>query len=63
MSHGSYLKLGRKGLRKECSGYVNGFVMPGTKFAKRKAARRVRKDDNIPNGNFYKKLWGYWEWS
>lgn len=64
MSHGRYLKLGRKGLRKEVGGWESGFVKPGTRADKRKASRRVRDEyEDIPDGNFYKKLWGYWEWS
>lgn len=71
MSHGpySYLRLGKKGLKRLEGGYQSGFVKPGTKFEKRKAARKARvhhideDDDFIPDGNFYKKVWGYWEWS
>lgn len=64
MSHGpkSYLKLGRKGLQKEVGGYQSGFVKPGNRRMKRKASRRVRHLD-VPDGNFFKKTWGYWEWS
>ncbi len=63
MSHGpqSYLRLGKKGLRKRY-GYTNGFVKPGTKLAKRRAARRVRHTKDVSDGKEYRKLWGYWEW-
>lgn len=68
MSHGprSVLKI-RKGLQGKDVGHgcwYNGFVKPGDKPTKRRAARRVRDEDldDIPDGSFYKKLWGYWEW-
>ncbi len=75
MSHGphSYLKI-KKGLQGKELGHgfwYNGFVKPATKLDKRKANRKVRQaskrieednDEDVPNGNFYKKLWGYWEW-
>ena len=64
MSHGprSYLRLGRKGLQGDLGGYFNGFVKPGTKLDKRRAARRVRHAKDVSDGKEYRKLWGYWEW-
>ena len=66
MSHGprSYLKI-RKGLQGKTLGHgcwYNGFVKPANKFNKRRAARRVRRNKDVSDGNEYKKLWGYWEW-
>jgi len=66
MSHGpqSYLKL-RRGLQGKELGHgcwYNGFVKPATKLEKRRAARRVRHNGAVSDGNEYKKLWGYWEW-
>ncbi len=72
MSHGphSYLRI-KRGTHKELGTWYNGFVKPATKFEKRKATRKVRQaskrisddnDEDVPNGSFYKKLWGYWEW-
>jgi hypothetical protein len=56
------INYGRKGLYRQLGSYYNGFVKPGNKFYKKKAARRMRYNGDVPNGNFYKKMWGWWEW-
>jgi len=64
MRSGYYpFRYGKRGLRKLLGGWQNGHVMPGNKLLKRKANRRVRYNGDVPNGNFYKKMWGWMEWS
>jgi hypothetical protein len=55
-------RYGKKGLRKLLGGWRSSRVMPGNKFFKRKANRRVRYDEDVPDGNYYKKLWGWTEY-
>ena len=49
-------------IRRSSYRYDSGFVQPAGKFWKRQAAKKVRKaicfDDS-----YYKKLWGWFEWS
>lgn len=42
--------------------YDSGFVQPVGKFWKRQAAKKVRKAICFDN-SYYKKLWGWFEWS
>lgn len=65
MSHGvrSYLRI-RKGLQGKEVGHgnwYNGFVKPSSKLEKRRASKRSRKNNDIPNGMSHRKNWGYWE--
>jgi hypothetical protein len=66
MSHGprSYLRI-RKGLQGKDVGHghwFNGFVKPSTKQEKRRAAKRVRRIENVPDGKAFRRAWGHWEW-
>jgi hypothetical protein len=59
------IKMGARKNLKQYGGYLSGFIKPGNRFLKRKASKKVRAtdDDDIPNGCFFKRLWGWWEWS
>lgn len=60
--YGEKIKYGSVKNQKHYDGYINGFVKPGNRFLKRKASKKVRHTEDIPDGGFFKKLWGWWEW-
>lgn len=43
--------------------YVSDWVKPGDKFTKRQANKKFRKYSNAVSGCFYKKVYGWFEWS
>lgn len=43
--------------------WVSAFIQPCGKWEKRKAARKVRACKNVSDCGFYKKLYGWMEWS
>ncbi len=51
------IKEGKKGNKQKHGGYVSTYQQPYGK-TKRIAKRRERRLDDIPDGNFYKKLFG-----
>lgn len=42
--------------------YPSDFIKPTSKFWKRVANKKVRKN-NVFNGSYYKKLFGWFDWS
>lgn len=51
------IKCGKKGNRQKHGGYVSTYSQPYGK-TKRTAKRREQRLDDMPDGNFYKKLYG-----
>jgi hypothetical protein len=51
----------RKGALSKHGGWVNGFIQPTGKIQKRRASKRARRL-HVPDGNFYRKTYGWWEW-
>lgn len=50
----------RVGKRKQraVDGLISAYAMPSGRFWKRLAAKKVRKQGEMINGQMYKKLWG-----
>lgn len=51
------IKCGKKGNKRKHGGYVSTFSQPHEK-TKRTAKRREQRFEDIPDGGFYKKLYG-----
>ena len=64
-----FVQLGTKNKLKQYSykgkqlfPYESGYIQPKGKFWKRQANKKVRKS-KCTNGNYFKKLYGWFEWS
>jgi hypothetical protein len=54
---------GHKGERKRTGEWISTWVKPKGKFWKRNSNKKIRKSDSVSGGGFFKKVWGWFEWS
>jgi hypothetical protein len=52
----------KKGMRRK-DGWVSAWTKPKGRFWKRNSNKKVRRNDAVSNGGFFKKVWGWFEWS
>lgn len=59
LTKSSKIKIGNSKLNPD--GWQSAYVKPCGKFWKRQASKKARKS-KLFDGNYYKKVWGWFEW-